>query len=158
MGHRKFFAGTQTACAAAAAIALLLAGAGCGLDKSPQPDLQGPSTTGVSVDLRALPDVLNADGVSQTQVRLVLHDNTGRPIVGQAVLFQTDGDGTMGPSPASTYVGPVQTGIVMASDKDGTAYVVYTAGTSIRVVTFIVRPYGIDTTYTFEKSIEIHQQ
>jgi len=158
MRHGKFPAGRHAACAAVAAIALLLAGAGCGLDKAPQPSLAGPSDTGVSADLRALPDVLNADGVSQSQIRLIVHDNTGRPISGQAVLFTHDGDGLLYPSAASTYVGPVQTGLVMATDKDGTAYVVYVAGTSVRSVDFAVRPYGIDSTYTWERFVQILQR
>ena len=147
-----------TAYAAAATIALFLAGGSCGLDKATQPTLNGPSDTGVSVGLRALPDVLNADGVSQCQIHLTVYDNTGRPLSGLAVLFQHDGDGLLYPSAASTFVGPVQTGLVMATGKDGTADVIYVAGTEIRSVDFFVRPYGIDTTYTFEKSVQIVQR
>ncbi len=68
-------------------------------------------------------------------VRLVLRDDKGRPISGRSVLFQHNGDGLMVPSTASTFVGPVQTGLVMATDKDGVAYVVYVAGGGIGAVT-----------------------
>jgi hypothetical protein len=158
MRQANFRAGVETACAAVVAMGLLLVATGCGLDKPPNPDLAGPSDTGVSAELEAMPDVLNADGVSQSVVRLVLRDNKGKPISGLAVLFQCDGDGTLEPSPASTFVGPIQTGKVMATDKDGLAYVVYVAGLGIRTVTVFVRPYGIDTMYTFSRTVQINQQ
>jgi hypothetical protein len=46
----------------------------------------------------------------------------------------------------------------MATDQNGIAYVVYVAGTALRPVTLYVRPYGIDTTYTWERSVEILQR
>ena len=158
MRHANFRAGVESARAAVVAIGVLLAAAGCGLDKAPDPDLAGPSDSGVSAELTALPDVLNADGVSQSVVRLVLRDDKGRPISGRSVLFQHNGDGVMTPSGVSTFVGPVQTGLVMATDRDGVAYVVYTAGGGIGAVVVWVRPYGIDTSYTFERSVEILQR
>jgi hypothetical protein len=158
MRHRKNRAGVETARAAIVAIGLLLVVSGCGLDKVPEPDLAGPSERGVSAELTALPDVLNADGVSQSVVRLVLRDDTGKPVSGRSVLFEHNGDGTLGPSAASTFVGPVQTGIVMATDKDGVAYVVYVAGYGIGSVRVWVRSYGIDSTFTREASVEILQR
>jgi hypothetical protein len=159
MRHQKSRAGVASACAVLAAIGLLLAPAGCGLDKVPNPDLAGPSDTGVSVELEAFPDVLNADGVSQCVVRLVLRDDKGVPINTRSVLFQHDGDGLMMPSADSTFVGPVQTGLVMATDGNGQANVVYIAGSGIGAVHVFVRPYGIDTMYSaWEKSVEILQR
>jgi hypothetical protein len=56
-------------------------------------------------------------------------------VKGYAVLFDCEGDGTfcsgagrLTPHTGSTYVGPIQTGEVMATDNDGVARVVYTAG------------------------------
>jgi hypothetical protein len=135
-----------------------LAAAGCGLDKTPNPPLNGPSETGVSAELTATPYILNADGVSESVVQLVLRDPSGAPLVGRAVLFQFSGDGTLVPSTASTYVGPVQTGIVMATGKDGTAYVVYVAGTGLGTVTVSVSPYGNDVRTIFFQSVDIIQQ
>jgi hypothetical protein len=121
----------------------------------------------VSADLVAAPDVLNADGVSQSVIRLVLRDQNGKPISTRSVLFTTDGDGFLAPSTASTFVGPVQSGggsggsgngIVMATDKDGAAYVVYVAGSQLRSLTVFVRPYGIDTALTWERSVELQQR
>ena len=69
-------------------------------------------------------------------MRLVLRNQNGQPVTGYAVLFELDGDGRSrrrhAPAPGSTYVGPVQTGEVMATDNNGVARVVYTAGTDLR--------------------------
>lgn len=153
--HRRAAA---AAGAALLALGLLLGASGCGLDQQKPPDLNGPSDVGASVDMVAAPDTLNADGVSQSVIRLVLRDQLGKPIVNRSVLFQHDGDGVMVPSTASTFVGPVQSGLVMATDKDGVAFVVYVAGTSLRTVNVVVRPYGIDSALTFFRSIEIIQR
>ena len=53
----------------------------------------GPSETGVSVQLTALPDTLNADGVSRAQIRLTIRDNSGRGLQNLAVYFEWEGDG-----------------------------------------------------------------
>jgi hypothetical protein len=137
---------------------LALLGAGCGLDKVEQPPVNGPSETGVSVQLTALPDTLNADGVSESAVQLVLRKSDGSPFSGLAVYFTADGDGTLVPSASSTYVGPVQSGLVMATDRDGVANVVYVAGTGLGTVTVYVRPYGIDGARWFERTVEILQR
>ncbi len=137
---------------------LALLAAGCGLDKVEQPPVNSPAETGVSVELTALPDTLNADGVSESVVQLVLREPDGTPLGGRAVLFGLDGDGTLVPSASSTYVGPIQTGIVMATDRDGVAKVVYVAGTAFRTITVWVRPYGSDYTNAFFRTVEITQQ
>jgi hypothetical protein len=144
--------------AAAAAVALALGAAGCGLDKVETPPLIGPSETGYSVQLTALPDTLNADGVSVATVQLVLRDSAGRAVSGRAVLFEYSGDGTLVPSANSNYVGPIQTGLVMATDRDGVANVVYVAGTAFITVTVAVRPYGIDAANGFYRTVEIFQR
>lgn len=144
--------------ATAATLAALLGALGCGVDKVDEPGLSGPSETGVSVQLTALPDTLNADGVSVSVVQLVLRSANGAPIQGRAVLFDFSGDGVLVPSASSTYVGPVQTGIVMATDRDGVANVVYVAGTGIGQVTVGVRPYGIDSANAFYRTVQIWQR
>jgi hypothetical protein len=133
---------------------------GCGLDKVEEPPLSGPSENGVSVQLSALPDILNADGVSVSVVQLVLRNNDGTPINGKAVHFYLEsGDGVLAPSASSTYVGPIQEGFVMATDRDGVANVVYVAGTGVgRIVRVAVRPYGIDTNFGFYRTVDIWQQ
>ena len=149
-----------------------LVAAGCGLDKVEDPPVIGPSETGLSVQLTALPDTLNADGVSQAVVQMVLRDSAGLAVSGRAILFcattqagaqvgtcATDLNGSLLPAVSSTYVGPVQQGIVMATDKSGVANVVWVAGTEHPVIIVIaVRPYGIDAARGFLRTVEIFQQ
>ena len=106
--------------------------------------LVGPAETGISVALVAPPDTVNADGVSPSTVQLTLRNSDGSPLSGLAVYFVFSGDGELDPSSSSTYVGPVQTGIVMATNNSGAATVVYVAGTAFRSVTVVVRPYNFD--------------
>ncbi len=145
---------------AAVLTSLLLAlGLGCSLDKQGDPDLAGPSDAGISVELQATNDLVNADGVSSTLVRLILRDDKGRPIAGRSVLFSFDGDGRLMPAVGSIYVGPVQTGLVMATNSNGIADVVYVAGTGLGDVIIGVRPYGFDTAmpFNFFKTVTITQ-
>ena len=62
------------------------------------------------------------------------------------------------PSTGSTFVGPVQTGLVMATASDGTAVVIYTAGTAITTATIGVRAYNFDATRNYLTVIEIIQR
>ena len=52
---------------AVVALGLLLA-AGCRLNDRGEPDLTGPADQGFNLELEALPDTLNADGVSTVDV------------------------------------------------------------------------------------------
>ncbi len=138
-------------------VGLTLAPAACGLDDQEAPALGGPSDLGVSVQLLAQPDTVNADGVSQVLVELILRDQNGAPIGNKAVEFSSSGDGTLFPAAGSTFVGPAQTSLVMATDSAGMAQVVYVAGYAFTVVTISVRPYGIDATNLFFRSVRIQQ-
>ena len=145
------------------ALGVLLAGTGCELSGQSEPVLTGPADQGFNIELTALPDTVNADGVSSSQVRLVLRNQNGEPVRGLAVLFDCDGDGkfcgggsgagTMTPAAGATYVGPIQTGEVMATDNDGVTRVVYTAGTDLRFVTISVRPFYSDATIEYNFTI-----
>jgi hypothetical protein len=146
--------------------------AGCGLGKVEDPPLVGPSETGLSVQLTALPDTLNADGVSQAVVQMVMRDSNGQAVSGRAILFCTTappstiavpdceptGSGYLVAAVGSTYVGPVQSGIVMATDQNGVANVVWVAGTERTRIFIGVRPYGIDAATGFLRTVEIFQQ
>lgn len=139
-------------------LAVTLGLGGC-TDEVDEQQLGGPSDLGRSVQMQAFPDVVNADGVSQSVIEMTLRDQNGAPIGGQAVEFWFDGDGILSPSPDSTFVGPIQSSLIMATDERGVARVVYTAGTRIgRTVTVFVRSYGIDTNRAFYRTIEILQQ
>jgi hypothetical protein len=139
-------------------LAVTLGLGGC-TDEVDEQQLGGPSDLGRSVQMQAFPDVVNADGVSQSVIEMTLRDQNGAPISGQAVEFWFSGDGILSPSPDSTFVGPIQSSLIMATDDRGVARVIYTAGTRIgRVVTVFVRSYGIDTNRAFYRTIEIYQQ
>ncbi len=138
----------------------LLSGACQALEKVDQQELVGPSETGISAQLIALADTVNADGVSSVDVELVLRNNTGGPVVGLAVFFQLeDGDGVLDPKTGFTYVGPVQSGFVMATNNNGVVRVVYTAGFNVGQHARVgVRPYGIDGVVEFYRTVEIQQK
>jgi hypothetical protein len=145
---------------ALAVLGVALGLVGCGLDEQDEPALSGPSETGISAQLNAFPDTINADGVSQSVVQLILRDQTGAPAGGRAVLFlQIGGDGYITPSASSTFVGPLSNGsLVMATADDGTAEVIYTAGYNVQTATIGVRPYSYDATSPYLSSIEIAQR
>jgi Invasin, domain 3 len=140
------------------ALGLLLGAVGCNLSNQHEPDLTGPADQGFNLELEALPDTLNADGVSTSRVRVVVRNQNGAPITGYAVLIQHDGDGVLRPESGSTYVGPIQTGGVMATDNNGTAFMVYTAGTELRTVTVQARPYNFDAGSFYFRSVFIYQR
>ncbi len=142
------------------ALAAATVAGGCNLDRPAVINTVTPAETGLSVQLTALPDVLNADGVSQARVQLILRDPQGEPFKNHSVQFHLlTGDGTLLPSGGSTYVGPIQSGIVMATDNNGMAYVVYVAGTALGAVTIETRPYGTDAAqFFFYRQIVIQQQ
>jgi len=145
---------------AGACLALLafLASSGCGLDEVGIPALVGPSELGLSVDLKASPDTINADGVSQSVVRLVARDENGRPAAGRPILFQLiEGDGVL--VAGSLVVGPLQGGLALATDSAGVAQVVYTAGFNTGTATVGVRPYSFDgTVIPFLRTVRILQR
>jgi hypothetical protein len=143
-----------------AAVAAGLLGGACELEKVEEPQLAGPSETGISVQLIALADTVNADGVSTVDVELVLRNNDGSAVSGRAVYFELEsGDGDLDPKTGFTYVGPVQGGFVMATDSSGVTRVVYTAGFSVGAFARVsVRPYGIDGVRDFYRTVEILQK
>ena len=149
----------RAAWAAFLALGMLMVVPGCELDKNEPRPVNGPSETGLSVQLSALPDTVNADGVTRSVVELILRDQNGNPAPGRAILFELlGGDGKMVPSAASTYVGPVQTGLVMATSETGQAVVIYVAGTAITTATIGVRAYSFDAARDYLSTIEIVQR
>jgi hypothetical protein len=146
-----------SASAASLALLLLLGMSACGLDDVDIPPLIGPSELGLSVQLTVSPDTLNADGVSQSVVRLMARDQNGKPAPGRQILFQHDGDGFL--VAGSLVVGPLQSGLSLATDSGGVAQVVYVAGTDFRTVTIFVRPYSFDgTVIDFSRTVRILQR
>lgn len=173
-----------------AALAAGLLGGACSLDKSHNQQLAGPSETGLSAQMTAFPDLVNADGVSSAVIDMILRDANGKPVSGRSVLFCTtptvpdplggnppdittascdsstsapQGFGnpaTLNPQAGFTYVGPVQSGIVMATNSDGVARVVWVAGTNHNTTIVVgVRVYGLgDASRGFLQTVQIFQQ
>lgn len=142
-------------------VALLVAMNGCGLDEVEMPGLIGPAEAGLSLDLKATPDTISADGVSQSVVRITARDENGRPAPNRQLSVQLkSGDGFI--VAGSVLVGPLQTAVSLLTDSNGIAQVVYTAGTSPgQLATIGVRPYGFDATFdpdARERTVVILQQ
>ncbi len=132
-------------------VLLSLGLAGCGLTESEEQNLVGPADTILSVELTAAPDVVNADGVSQAVVQLIVRDQNGAPVPGKAVEFRYSGggDGELVASADSTYVGPIQSALIMATDEGGATRVIWVAATSPGTVRVSVRPFGVDAARGF---------
>ncbi len=139
-------------------LALTVALCGCDkLDNVSVPGLVGPSDLGLSLQITASPDILNADGISQSIVKLIARDKNGAPAPGKAIFFQLEqGDGFL--IAGSVLVGPLQSGISVTTDTNGVAQVVYNAGTRFMVVIVGARPYNFDSAGTITRSVEIVQQ
>lgn|SRR5262245_3863227 len=136
------------------ALALAFAMNGCGLDTVDVPGLVGPSETGISLQMQANPDIVNADGVSQSIVRITVRDQNGRPAQGQQLLVSFDGDGFI--VAGSVLVGPLQNAISVTTDTNGIAQVVYVAGTKAgSTVHVFAMPYNTDFNGRFEQSVQI---
>jgi hypothetical protein len=140
-------------------LALILAVGGCDrLDKVSVPGLVGPAEQGISVQMSATPDVLNADGISQSIVRMTVRDQNGARLPAKSLFIQlAAGDGFL--IAGSVIVGLLQTGVAVTTDNNGVAQVVYNAGTSPGVnVVVICRPYSYDANFATFSSVTILQQ
>ncbi len=71
-----------------AALCLMVGLSGCGLDKVEIPQLDGPSTFGLSLVVNITPDVLTADAISTASVQAHLLGPDGLPVGGRAIFFQ----------------------------------------------------------------------
>ncbi len=116
-------------------VLLLLVAAGstaCTMDQSKTPTLSGPSEFGLSIDLRATPDVLARDGASQSVIRLFARDASGKLTGGKRFVLSM--------SPANG--GTLSTNeVVTGADGIATAY--YTsaaAGMALSRVTIGATP------------------
>lgn len=68
-------------------VTCLVAFGACSLDKQTAPDLTGPSGLGLSIVLRATPDVLFRDGVSQSTIEVTATDENGQPVNNLGLFF-----------------------------------------------------------------------
>ena len=72
-----------------AAALLVAATAGCNIAKPAAPSLTGPSEFGLSVTLRATPEILLRDGASISTIRVSVYDERGQPKNGQRLVLAT---------------------------------------------------------------------
>jgi hypothetical protein len=137
-------------------LASLLAGVGCGLDETKVPPLFGPSELGLSLQMGASPDVINADGVSQSVVSITARDENGRPAANRLIYVSGQGDGAL--IAGGVLVGPLQTGFTVQTGNNGVAQVVYQAGFNISQIIIQARPYGFDAYAGITRSVAIDQR
>ena len=118
----------------------------CSLENQSKPDFVGPSTLGLQLDVKASPDVLTRDGVSQSTIEVTATDGaTGLPI--QDLSVQVTGQLNLG-----TIVTPsIKTN---ASGKASTVYIAPgTGGTTTTTIT--VSPNGTNFQNTVPRTITI---
>lgn len=87
---------------AVAIVAALLSA--CGLDKQTQPSLIGPSDTGQSIQMTAVPDQLPRDGSSQAVVTVLARDPRNQPIANQRLVLSLGGGTPTGATLSQTEV------------------------------------------------------
>ena len=143
----------------AAAIAL----SGCTVKKAETPDSIGPEPTGpselgLSLQLRAEPDVLVMDGVSKSRLTITSRDSNGKPQPNVAVRVEVTSGGQI-----VDVVGRLSTKNP-TTDGNGNAVVEYTAPNSPPNqssdsgndgVTLIVTPAGNDYRSAFSRQVDI---
>jgi hypothetical protein len=141
---------------AAVGFATLLMTIGCGLDETKVPPLFGPSELGLSLQMGASPDVINADGVSQSVVSITAHDENGKPAPNRLIYVSGQGDGAL--IAGGVLVGPLQTGFTVQTGNNGVAQVVYQAGFGIGRIIVQARPYGFDAFAGVTRQVAIDQR
>lgn len=138
-------------CWRALPVAFALFAAGCLLDEPDTPELEGPSTLGRSIELRAVPDQLIADGWSSSVIEAVLRGPNGERISNVTVYFDISGfvdKGNLAPlnGPRPTYGGVEATQVTATTDGDGVARARYWAPfrdeAADEIVTILAREAG----------------
>ena len=133
--------------------------AGCTLESPTIPELSGPSTFGLSVEVSATPDILPQDGVSQSQVTIIALDENGQPKSGVAFRVDTIAFGPNGP--VITDYGLLSMRNV-TTDANGRAVVTYTAPVAPQAgvdseeqAAIMVTPIGSDFGTSFQRLVNI---
>lgn len=114
------------------AVFMATMGASCTVDNADAPELMGPSATGHSIELRAIPDQLIADGWSSSIIEAILRGPNSERLSGQTVYFDIEGfvdKGNLAPlnGPRPTYGGVEATAVSATTDGNGVARARYWA-------------------------------
>ena len=117
----------------------------CTVGSSKAPDLVGPSSLGLALDIKASPDVLFRDGVAQSVIQVTATNGDGANVAGLGLQVV-----------ASPNLGTIQTGFV-TTDASGKASTVYTAPGfgSTTTATITVTPTGSNFQQTVPRTITI---
>jgi hypothetical protein len=151
------------------ATAVVFAGSmSCVLDNPEVPELSGPSEMGTSVEMRAVPDQLVADGFSSSVIEAVVRGPNGDRTPGVTVLFDISRGGPFldlgnlaplnGPRPTA---GGVESGPVSSvTDGDGVARARYwapfrTDQVNDTIVSVNGRPAGTDFNTAIQRTATI---
>jgi hypothetical protein len=128
---------------------------GCALTGTSAPPLTGPSELGLSLLLRATPDVLIQDGISRSRVSVAVRNEIGQPVRGLNLTVEVDGD-----EPAVDSGRLSQRAVT--TDDSGQASVFYTAPRSAlgtppaaRTVGIIVTPVGTNYASALPRAVLI---
>jgi hypothetical protein len=142
---------------------LLLLLSSCSLDEVEIPEIDGPSTYGLGLQMSASPDIIVADGFSTSLIRATVFDQNGAPAAGRDIFFAiTDGAGRpidLGTIRSTAGFG-VGTGLRVPTGTDGVAQVVYEApartdSTANRDILVTARPVGTDAAGQVFRSVRI---
>jgi chitodextrinase len=68
---------------------------GCQVERTEAPAPTGPSELGLAIGLRAVPDVVTMDGLSQSHITVTAHDANGRPAGNVAVRVEITAGGAI---------------------------------------------------------------
>jgi hypothetical protein len=126
-------------------IACLAAFGGCTVDRQSAPDIAGPSELGLSIDVRATPDVVVRDGVSTATIEVTIRDAAGRLLADRTVFFAPQLNlGTVSAQSVKT-------------NSAGKATVTYTAppAGSDTTTTITVTPVGDNNQSTLARTVAI---
>ena len=134
------------------AVLAALSSPACTLDNAEAPEIAGPSTVGHSIEVRANPDQITADGWSSSVIEAVLRGPNSERLSGALIQFDIQGfvdQGNLAPlnGPRPTY-GGVEAGPVSATtDGNGVARARYwapfrTDQPTDTVVTILAREQG----------------
>jgi len=126
-------------------VACLAAFGGCTVDKQTAPDISGPSGLGLSIDVKATPDVVVRDGISTSTIEVTMRDADGRLLADRTVYFGTQL--TLGSVSAQS----------AKTNSSGKATVTYTAppAGNDTTTTITVTPVGDNSQNTFARTVAI---